>query len=84
MRKYKVLEGGTRFFLEAYVNDHLEHGWELQGGVSMIYHPVMDEVWFYQAMSRVVEVVLSDGCTCDFQPGKFYMKCDSCENKANF
>lgn len=35
--KYKIIERVSQDFLEAAVENHLDEGWELQGGVTIAY-----------------------------------------------
>jgi hypothetical protein len=43
--KYRVIAEDSRLNLQNTINEHLEIGWKLQGGVSVSYHSGFKELW---------------------------------------
>lgn len=60
MKEYKIITG-IKIFVEELVNEHLERGWQCQGGITIL-PPLEDEVNFVysQAMVREVNPVVVD------------------------
>ncbi|CAN5410111.1 hypothetical protein BH10PLA2_BH10PLA2_22270 [soil metagenome] len=51
--EYQVVEAhGDAQKLQVAVNEQLQDGWELQGGVAVGYSPQSMTWWYYQAMVR--------------------------------
>ena len=53
--KYKIIDGVTLIDLEVQVNNHLESGWKLQGGISVStvrYYGSTYELRYYQALIK--------------------------------
>lgn len=55
--KYKVIERELQGYLEVAVENHLDEGWQLQGGVTTTYHGTT--CYYVQAMVKSDEVTIN-------------------------
>lgn len=53
MKEYKIITG-IKIFVEELVNEHLERGWQCQGGIAIL-TPLEDEVNFIYSQAMVRE-----------------------------
>jgi hypothetical protein len=48
--RYQIIECDGKEKLEQEVTRRMEEGWQVQGGVNVVYSPVSGTWWYYQAM----------------------------------
>lgn len=49
--QYRIVEGSNKEEISAEVNEYLDKGWELQGGLSVAFVPhESGSLWYIQAM----------------------------------
>jgi hypothetical protein len=55
--QYKIVTGDNVIEIEQNVNENIVNGWEVQGGVSVIFHQSTKSYTFCQAMVKVKVMV---------------------------
>ena len=55
--QYKIVTGDNVIEIEQNVNENIVNGWEVQGGVSVIFHQSTKAYTFCQAMVKVKVMV---------------------------